>query len=160
MKPIPLKQCYHCKQSFPASTEYFHKRGEGFHSYCKTCSSDVRRSRNREINKGLWWRRQQSSKRHRFEHRKKGDPRYRFELTSMPYTPNKCPVFDQKLIYSEHASSYFGASIDRIDSSRSYIDENVMVLSVRANHLKNDATFEELVLMGRWAQHMIDSGYN
>jgi hypothetical protein len=78
----------------------------------------------------------------------------------MPYTPKECPVFGQKLIYSEHASSYFGASIDRIDSSRSYIDENVMVLSVRANHLKNDATFEELVSMGRWAQHMIDSGYN
>ena len=82
MKPIPLRQCYHCKQSFPASTEYFHKRGEGFHSYCKACNSDVRRSRNREISKELWWRRQQSSKKHRFEHRKKGDPRYSFELTN------------------------------------------------------------------------------
>ena len=77
----------------------------------------------------------------------------------MPYTPKSCPIFDQELIYSAAPGSCFGASIDRIDSSKPYVDDNVMVLSARANKLKNDATFEELVLLGFWAQKMIDSGY-
>lgn len=161
MESISCKQCFHCKQNFPASEDYFHKSKNktGLHSYCKTCSAKLRRVRRREVNKEQWWHNQQKRRRWKHENSKKGDPRYSFNLTYMPYTPKFCPIFDQELIYSAAPGSCYGASIDRIDSSKPYVDDNVMVLSIRANNLKNDATFEELVLLGSWAQKMIDLGY-
>jgi hypothetical protein len=162
VEQIPFKQCTCCNKELPTTAEYFHqdvRTKNGYHSWCKVCRNEAEKSFSRITSKDRWWNSQK--KRKKYQQQKKADnPRYRFDLITMPYTPKKCPVFGQELIYSAYPNSCFGASIDRIDSSKPYIDDNVMVLSLRANLLKNDATFQELVLMGRWAQCMIDSGYN
>ena len=41
-------------------------------------------------------------------------------------------------------------SLDRIDSSKGYVKENVVVISTRANALKSDATLEELKMLVSW----------
>ena len=43
-------------------------------------------------------------------------------------------------------------SLDRIDSSRGYVKGNVIIISWRANRLKNNATREELITLGKWAE--------
>lgn len=44
-------------------------------------------------------------------------------------------------------------SLDRIDSSKGYTKDNVWIISLRANTIKNDATLEELALMAHnWSK--------
>ena len=43
-------------------------------------------------------------------------------------------------------------SLDRIDSSQGYVKGNVIIISWRANWLKNNATLEELIKLGKWAE--------
>lgn len=66
--------------------------------------------------------------------------------------PDVCPVLGLPLDYRALADKRGPASsrrervpsIDRIDSSRGYEKENVVVVSWRANRLKNNAAIEEL----------------
>lgn len=62
------------------------------------------------------------------------------------YIPTHCPVLGipishQKTGGMPHANS---ATIDRIDNNKGYTPDNIIVVSRRANILKNDATLEEL----------------
>lgn len=57
--------------------------------------------------------------------------------------PTHCPVLNVELDYSG-AGTRNAASIDRTDCSKGYVPGNVVVMSRRANTLKNDASREEL----------------
>lgn len=65
--------------------------------------------------------------------------------------PSHCPVFGTKFSYS---ASWEGrdeaASLDRIDNSLGYIPGNVMVMSTKANRMKNSATKGELRAFAQW----------
>lgn len=45
-------------------------------------------------------------------------------------------------------------SIDRIDNNVGYTKDNVLVISWRANYLKNTATLDELIMLGEFAKQM------
>lgn len=55
-----------------------------------------------------------------------------------------CPVFGTKLEFGGRRNNPDSPSIDRIDNRLGYVAGNVWVISLRANHLKNDSTLEEL----------------
>lgn len=61
--------------------------------------------------------------------------------------PDVCPIF--KKPFDRKTSGYFSQSmapsIDRIDSSKGYTKDNIVIISCRANSLKGDATVEELI---------------
>jgi len=60
--------------------------------------------------------------------------------------PEYCPYLNIKLstqFKDNGLPNYF--SIDRIDSSKGYIKENIQVISRLANTIKNNATIEELI---------------
>lgn len=66
--------------------------------------------------------------------------------------PDVCPVFGSPLVMGSYTgdksiSSPNSPSLDRIDSSKGYVKGNVWVISWRANHIKTDATLEELELL-------------
>jgi hypothetical protein len=61
------------------------------------------------------------------------------------YFPLICPVLGVKLDYSgkEGGRSEFAPSFDRLDPTLGYVRGNVVIMSWRANRLKNDGTAEE-----------------
>lgn len=59
--------------------------------------------------------------------------------------PKKCPILGLELDYTYGSGRHDNkATVDRIDNSKGYTIENVVVCSWRANRLKNDASLEEL----------------
>lgn len=58
--------------------------------------------------------------------------------------PEKCPILDIELKVQDGRQAPNSPSLDRIDNSKGYIPGNVVVISWRANSLKNDASLEEL----------------
>ncbi len=58
--------------------------------------------------------------------------------------PEFCPVLGIKLKTGVTHSRPDSPSLDRIDSSKGYIKGNVIVVSHRANTIKNNSTIEEL----------------
>lgn len=73
-----------------------------------------------------------------------------WEFTIDPWDiviPETCPVFGIELVKGvgkQHAGS---PTLDRVDSTKGYIKDNVRVISQRANSLKQDATIEQLELL-------------
>lgn len=63
--------------------------------------------------------------------------------------PIHCPLLDLKLHYGRPIGYHNPAapSLDRFDSTLGYTQDNVWIISRRANLIKNDATVEELTMM-------------
>ncbi len=57
--------------------------------------------------------------------------------------PKYCTVLGIKLVQGGK-TSFDSPSIDRIDNDKGYVPGNVMIISQRANTIKNNATIEEL----------------
>lgn len=58
--------------------------------------------------------------------------------------PITCPVLGMTLEFHQGKLEDNSYSIDRIDSNVGYTLENIVIVSYRANMLKNNATLEEL----------------
>lgn len=55
--------------------------------------------------------------------------------------PEVCPLLNKKLLIGDKK---YTPSLDRIDSTKGYTQDNIWVISHRANQIKNDATLDEL----------------
>ena len=71
--------------------------------------------------------------------------------------PDTCPVFGFPLKREERESWMYAPSIDRIDNTKGYIKENIIIVSRRANILKKDATIEELRKLADYYEHFRDT---
>jgi hypothetical protein len=58
--------------------------------------------------------------------------------------PIICPVLGIPLHFNRHKVEDNSISFDRIDSTKGYTLDNIVVISYRANKLKSDATLEEM----------------
>ncbi len=79
--------------------------------------------------------------------------------------PSHCPILGLELdresagkIYRDNTHSHNLPSIDRIDSSLGYVTGNITVISWRANKLKNNATYSEMVALGDYARQKLNRG--
>lgn len=61
--------------------------------------------------------------------------------------PDVCPVLGIPLIKGDGKRHDNSPTLDRIDNSKGYVKGNVMVISHRANLLKNSASIQEVVLI-------------
>lgn len=61
--------------------------------------------------------------------------------------PDKCPVFDIPLKREDKSTWNNAPSIDRIDNTKGYTKDNIIIVSRRANILKKDASIDELTQM-------------
>lgn len=60
--------------------------------------------------------------------------------------PDVCPVFSTPFV----AKTEYAMSIDAIDPSKDYTKDNVQIISMKANAMKNSATKEELLEFAKW----------
>ncbi len=65
-------------------------------------------------------------------------------LDDIPDLPSHCPVLGIKLSVADKGRNDHSASLDRIDNTRGYDKDNIVIVSWRANRLKGSATCEEL----------------
>ena len=80
--------------------------------------------------------------------RKKGVP---FSLTPQDITiPARCPVFGTKLLQGKGKVGPNSPTLDRIEPSLGYVKGNIVVMSQRANSIKNNASPEELAKVSRF----------
>lgn len=65
--------------------------------------------------------------------------------------PTTCPMLGIALFFPERGTitgkNPNSPSVDRIDPNQGYVKGNVMVISWRANQLKNDSTLEEMEMI-------------
>ena len=59
--------------------------------------------------------------------------------------PSHCPVLGLELDYFTEGKGRLenSVSFDRVDPTKGYVKGNVIVMSWRANRIKNDGTFQE-----------------
>lgn len=63
--------------------------------------------------------------------------------------PLRCPVFGHRL-KPLSGSPLTSPSLDRVDNTKGYVKGNVAVISHRANTIKGDASYLELVQVCEW----------
>lgn len=61
--------------------------------------------------------------------------------------PDYCPLLGIKLSKGSEGGSDHSPSLDRIDPSFGYTKDNIWVISMKANRLKNDATLAEMEML-------------
>ncbi len=126
-----LRKCSECKQRRPLSEYNKHrKQPDGFVYKCRTCLKDSYHILPIKLAQ------------HKCRAKKKG-LEFSIILEDL-YLPEYCPILGVKLDYSRNPGRH-SPSIDRIDNSKGYIKGNVIVVSVKANAMKSDATFNELL---------------
>jgi hypothetical protein len=69
--------------------------------------------------------------------------------------PLTCPVLGIPIFFHRENAKPDSISFDRIDSSKGYTRDNVIIVSHRANKLKSDATLEEMISMVDFYKQLI-----
>lgn len=64
--------------------------------------------------------------------------------------PQICPILGIPLSTGSLTKEKQSPSLDRLDNSKGYTKENSWVISSLSNTMKNDASFEELILFAKW----------
>lgn len=95
------------------------------------------------------------------------NPRNRAKKRGLDFTlteadvkiPSHCPVLGVKLepVGSNSVENQYGPSIHRLDSSKGYTKDNCIVVSWRANTLLQDASFEEIQSMFKFAERYMSN---
>ena len=66
--------------------------------------------------------------------------------------PKFCPILGIELRHGfKDSSRECSPSVDRILPEKGYVRDNIQVISYLANRMKNNATLEQLILLGEWA---------
>lgn len=142
------KKCLRCENV--KSLDCFHNnknKKDGKDSYCKTCHKQNRDAHKQHTQIVKHNYRQNNvqkclllSAKHRAK-RKNID----FDLELCDITvPDLCPVLGIELFVGTNKITNNSPTIDRIDNSKGYIRGNVVVVSNKANRLKNNATIDEI----------------
>ncbi len=64
--------------------------------------------------------------------------------------PETCPVLGIPLVFNSGKPKDNSPTLDRVDITKGYTKDNVCCISYRANRIKNDATYDELLRVVRY----------
>lgn len=146
-----MKICLRCKKLNNIDNFYKNKnKKDGRDPYCKLCCkkyADLHRERRsntqkkfrlNNLNVGLFKNAELRAKKKNIE--------FNIECSDI-VVPDICPVLGIKIEVGEKVICDNSPTLDRIDISKGYIKGNIIVISNRANRLKNDATLNEIELI-------------
>jgi hypothetical protein len=153
------KKCTKCKLEKPI--EDFHKKKnhkDGRRTRCIECEKEDRVLAIKNDPKSEYrreWRRNIANREKYILRGAKGRAKVRnlefnLEINDI-LIPEYCPILGVKLTVGviSHKDK-FGPSLDRIDNTKGYIKGNIMIISKRANAMKNDASLEELKAFAKY----------
>lgn len=69
--------------------------------------------------------------------------------------PDTCPYLHIPLVLTHSEKQDDSPSLDRIDPKRGYVKGNVEVISEKANRIKNDANFQEILLIATRLEYLL-----
>lgn len=127
------KDCARCLQSKPLASFSFNKKTDSFSSWCTSCHAEGNKALKRKMPVSV----------RVFKMHKAHNPSSLLRQQDV-VVPLVCPVLGIPIEQDLTARTDNSPSIDRIDSSKGYIPGNVIVVSWRANRLKQDASVLEI----------------
>ena len=73
----------------------------------------------------------------------------------------KCPVLGIELVHG-HEDKHNSPTLERIDNDNFYVRGNILIVSHRANCIKNDGTWQEIMAVAEFYKHLEekDNGKN
>jgi len=88
--------------------------------------------------------------------------KWRAKLKNLEFTltiediciPKRCPVFNIPLI---HGGGPNAPTIDRIDNTKGYTKQNIIIVSAKANNFKSYATIEEIKQLAAFYEQLISN---
>lgn len=137
-----MKICSKCKLTKDISLFYKNKaRHDGIQSSCIECTKNSR-SKNKERNALLNHNnRVKNPNKYLFKYAKRRSKQHNLdfdlELDDIQI-PEKCPILNITLGVNKKRASDNSPSIDRIDNTKGYVKGNIMIVSWKANSIKND----------------------
>jgi hypothetical protein len=75
------------------------------------------------------------------------------------FIPQLCPVLGTPLLVGQAVASDASPSLDRVLPMLGYVPGNVLVISNRANRIKNNATIQELRQVADFFEHHITNNW-
>lgn len=70
--------------------------------------------------------------------------------------PKHCPMLGIELAGAVGIASDNSPSLDRIDPKKGYVQGNIVVISCRANRIKNDGSIEEMEKILTWLKERLE----
>jgi len=70
--------------------------------------------------------------------------------------PEICPCFGIPLIQNNSKSSANSATLDQIIPGKGYVKGNIQVISLKANTMKSNASFDELIMFTNWIRKITE----
>lgn len=155
------KRCPKCKRILYADKFYRNSRSsDGLACWCKACVKH---------HVAKWQRSEKGKKARKLTRRRSRENNLEMELLcgarnrakkqNLEFSitksdikiPKVCPVFGTPFeLGTGGVPSKYAPSLDRIDSTKGYTKDNIIVLSFRANVLKKDASILELEALLGW----------
>lgn len=144
-----MKLCTKCKETKPFS-EFTKGPDNGYRYQCRACNNAYQQdSERRKQNSARYYAKRKQTNPALFMW-KQAKHRAMWDYDGMEFTitvddivvPESCPYLG---IPFQPLDSRYGYSLDRIDSTKGYIPENIRVISRLANIMKNNATEQELI---------------
>jgi hypothetical protein len=159
--------CHKCSSDIPKTDWYYSVRGRD--SMCKSCRKNYRKSEKREHTKKYISERKEHYKQLNDEWRK-NNPDYQKKWTKKCpesqllrsarqrakqknmecnitqndiHIPKICPVFKVPFV----KGTEYAPSLDRIDNTKGYTPENIVVVSRKANVMKNNGSVQDLKML-------------
>jgi hypothetical protein len=139
-----LKQCSMCKEHKALDLFYNDKRSkDGKQTYCNSCSTaNIRVWQKANPESTMLCRAKVRAKKLNLS----------FNLTiEDTQVPEYCPILGMKLEQGNGRSDS-SPSLDKIYPDKGYVKGNVQVISDLANRMKTNATFAQMVMLGKWAE--------
>jgi hypothetical protein len=139
--PLGHRGCKKCGVVKPLTAFHKHKQcWGGYNSVCKECRLPVSKENyskhSREYN--IWHRAKTRAVKFHLE--------FDIEISDI-YIPEVCPIFNTPFITGD---TDLTPSIDRIDPTKGYIKGNIMIISNKANRIKSNGTYEDIMQVAKF----------